>query len=576
MGSGPGGSGDGGPGMPGRPGGPGGPGGPPGMNQDEKMNQKVTRKWLKFDELGNKNLRFATDILPMRVGIVVAAFPYEQQLEEFRTKLRFASREAQLAADPKTSVPQFLPVKVERREVAPDGKTGAWQTLDLVKTITPVMIGAGGETEDDKAELRPILDLSDALVMSRPKAVREGQYPDIESKLKNIEDTLAELKKSREGQIIKPKNRFKDEEKLNIFGSKQSSGSESGSGMGPTSPTPPGGSGGFGPASPRPPGGSGGFGPTSPAPPGTGGDRDYPGGTGNQKVAPKYCLVRFLDVTIEPGKSYNYRLKIRLANPNYGLKATDVAWDSLARDKELESDWVEVANAPKEGQAKAEPIRVSAGSEAVCYAVDQLSVAAKESKEKEYTGNRTPPGKDQTVVQVQRWMDWVVPEGLDARTGFPLGEWVIGERLLVNRGEFIRKVESVEVPTWVVDDQRYALKTYKRDAKKIPLMFSLDTGLGDALLVDFQGGDKLRYNHFRGVEDDKPKFDTVQDNMPTEILIMSATGKLLVHRSDIDSKEKERVDRYAAWVARLKEVKENKPTTKTGGPGSPNPFGPDR
>src|SRR5262249_48301948 len=160
--------------------------------------------------------------------------------------------------------------------------------LDLAKTITPVFINAGGEIDEENPELQVLLDLSDALVMSRPKAVRENQYPDVELKLKNIQDTLAELKKAKEGQIIKPKNRFKDQEGLKICGPKQGgSGGTGGEGDRPGGPGMAGpGSGGSGMAPPRP----GGSGNTSPPglPSGSGG-AGSPGSAGayEKAVAPK-------------------------------------------------------------------------------------------------------------------------------------------------------------------------------------------------------------------------------------------------------------------------------------------------
>jgi hypothetical protein len=51
---------------------------------------------------------------------------------------------------------------------------------------------------------------------------------------------------------------------------------------------------------------------------------------------PDYCLLRVIDVTVQPGKVYQYRLRVRMANPNYGRK--DVAAPELARDRELCSE----------------------------------------------------------------------------------------------------------------------------------------------------------------------------------------------------------------------------------------------
>jgi hypothetical protein len=43
-----------------------------------------------------------------------------------------------------------------------------------------------------------------------------------------------------------------------------------------------------------------------------------------------------IDVTVQPRHSYQYRLRVRLANPNYGRK--DVAAPELARDPEISSE----------------------------------------------------------------------------------------------------------------------------------------------------------------------------------------------------------------------------------------------
>jgi hypothetical protein len=48
---------------------------------------------------------------------------------------------------------------------------------------------------------------------------------------------------------------------------------------------------------------------------------------------PDHCLLRVIDVTVQPGKVYPYRLRVRMANPNYGRQ--DVAAPELARDREI-------------------------------------------------------------------------------------------------------------------------------------------------------------------------------------------------------------------------------------------------
>src|SRR5262249_44762812 len=50
---------------------------------------------------------------------------------------------------------------------------------------------------------------------------------------------------------------------------------------------------------------------------------------------PDHCLLRVVDLTVRPGEAYQYRLRVRMANPNLGRK--DVADPKLAADAELTS-----------------------------------------------------------------------------------------------------------------------------------------------------------------------------------------------------------------------------------------------
>src|SRR5262249_33800613 len=62
---------------------------------------------------------------------------------------------------------------------------------------------------------------------------------------------------------------------------------------------------------------------------------------GEKLIVPEYCLVRVIDVTVKPGESYQYRLRVRVANPNF--KRDDVAEPKFAEGKELPSTkWFEI------------------------------------------------------------------------------------------------------------------------------------------------------------------------------------------------------------------------------------------
>ncbi|MDR1480032.1 MAG: hypothetical protein LBJ00_13940 [Planctomycetaceae bacterium] len=57
-----------------------------------------------------------------------------------------------------------------------------------------------------------------------------------------------------------------------------------------------------------------------------------------------HFLFRYLDYSVMPGKTYRYRVKLWLANPNYGLNESDVVDFSLASDKYLTSEVSKTSN----------------------------------------------------------------------------------------------------------------------------------------------------------------------------------------------------------------------------------------
>lgn len=60
-------------------------------------------------------------------------------------------------------------------------------------------------------------------------------------------------------------------------------------------------------------------------------------GMGRPMVDLDYRLFRFLDTTVEPGKSYRYRVRLSLWNPNLNLAAQYLADPALAKDQKLPS-----------------------------------------------------------------------------------------------------------------------------------------------------------------------------------------------------------------------------------------------
>src|SRR5438067_13193903 len=61
----------------------------------------------------------------------------------------------------------------------------------------------------------------------------------------------------------------------------------------------------------------------------------------SELLIPEKALVRFMDVTVKPGFAYEYRIKVRMANPNYDKK--NLAYSRLAKEKEIvASEWTPV------------------------------------------------------------------------------------------------------------------------------------------------------------------------------------------------------------------------------------------
>src|SRR5262249_20115848 len=56
---------------------------------------------------------------------------------------------------------------------------------------------------------------------------------------------------------------------------------------------------------------------------------------------PDHCMIRFFDSAVEPGKTYEYRFKIKLTNPNKD-KAKEVAYKELADKPFVEANWIEL------------------------------------------------------------------------------------------------------------------------------------------------------------------------------------------------------------------------------------------
>jgi len=570
----------GGPGQP--PGGPGGGrGGPGDLGSGSNFQPPDTgglaegpaykSKMLPIDKLGAEpNVKLAETIRPVRMVVVAASFPYRAQLDEFRTKLRLPSRsavlgEASLEVDPNTNYTlpsfRFLGVRAQRMEVDADGKPlkgKTWEDVELREDYKKYIVLSGKRLEPEDPALEAIS--FDRLVMPRLLQMREGQYPPVEKDLPSLQASLEALK---EKKVTAAAPSFLDPNDFDPFSRGRTSpggfggvggpGDEMG---GPGGLRPPGSGSATGPGGLRPPGSGSATGPGGLRPPGTG--PGYPGSPYQLKEVqpPEHCLVRIVDVKIQPGKAYKYRLQVQMANPNF--KRTDVASPKYSEGKELPaSPWFELSQV------------VVVPPDIHYYAVDQ-----KDADGRDYKGPNAEVAvrPNQIAFQIHRWV-----EKLDtaSRRNIFVGEWVVGERVIAGRGEYVGRTVTTEVPIWVETREAFIIpktkdKVTNREVSGLPVSYA--TSPYDAVLVDFAGGG-LTYEltELRG---DKPTKTPVRDTQRAEVLLCTGDGRLLALEGSTDAEDAERKKRLEEYRTRIKDVKAAKPAAGTMGPGSTGPFSP--
>jgi hypothetical protein len=612
-----------GPGMPNMPAMPGssddrapGPGKlPPGTFEAGKITQEMTEERIpltQVDTLGS--VKLSESLKPQRMALIAASFPYKTQLEEFRTKLRLSSIDEvlgevslEVVEDPKTKQKtavkafRFLGVDLERSEVRADGKQSDWTKVDVVKDLQPYFFHNGKRVEDEDPRLTAVS--FPGLVVGKPVLHEGSKYPDVESQLPLLQKTLDALG-GKNTFVPKPPEAFdNDFDPFNTGGgdtfgnSKFPGGGMMYPGAGGTDAPPSGvkikSRGSFTPSAGPP-----GYGPGYLLPrmgkPGQPGDR---GDKGDQQQEyevdyPERCLIRLIDVRVEPGKTYQYRMRVRMGNPVYGRK--DAASPDFATRKELVGGWYTIEQ------------KVSVPPELVVYAVDQEKTEAKDAEPKDpemkdkkppvFTGinAKKTPATNQVVLQIHRWLDHIP---LSKESGprpvmIDVGDWSIAERVFVTRGEYAGTDQRTDVPHWrpLLDAFAIAIDP-KTKKERIEVGFHEERPDGNrTILVDFEGG-KMEYEKGAMVKTAQPADEegksapvvepkpraagtVVKDTTSIEVMLLSPDGKLLVHDSGEDSKDQVRRDRLRAWRERIKEVKNG--TAKTDGPPKTpgGPFGP--
>jgi len=207
------------------------------------------------------------------------------------------------------------------------------------------------------------------------------------------------------------------------------------------------------------------------------------------------------------------------------------------------------------------------------YAVDEKELEKERLAKKEIKASEAhfrtgaPTDKDNVAVQIQRWVDYAYPTG--PKNPVPVGDWLVAERVLAHRGEYLRRKLLTEVPIWYVAKDNFVIapNPKNKNDKRCDLDFGNPEGPpAEAVLVDFNGG-RVVYEKApeKVAEDKKPTGAKVIDTAPVEMLVLMPDGRLLLRDSVADAADNERTARRETWDKRIKEIK------KGGDKGPPRP-----
>jgi hypothetical protein len=436
-----------------------------GKSEDGKKDRNL--KPIPLAELAKGAEQPASRVLPLRMAVIAASFPYRNQVEEFRQKLGLGkaaevltARSAEKVDKGKPPLPafRFLGVKVQRRELDGTGNPlSDYATLDVAGEYKFYLVLTGKEVEPEDPALNPVI--FPGLVMPRLQLLG-GDYPLVEAELKNLQAALKKLKASKPGR---------------------------------------------------------------------------------KEVIPEHCLVRVIDVTVQPRRTYQYRLQVRMASPAPGLRK-GVAVPAEAKTREIVSAWYEV------------PQAVMMPPELICYAVDEKVLQQQKAgpgTRVKYTG---PYADDvvmgelfdrntQVMLQVHRWLETASGardiRPLSPGTQVDIGEWVVAERMPVFRGEYVGQRERVEVPYWRTTRAEWVVADDGKD-KRFPgvwVRFGHDApnaNQPEAILIDFSNG-PVGYSRVLSRTEAWVDTRSVSDSSAGEVLILNPDGKLILREGADDA-----------------------------------------
>ncbi len=555
--------------------------GPNSLGGDFRRSEDKAVEYMSPEEAAKKGLPLAETVVPMRMVVVTAAFPIKQQLAEIQRALRLQSlAHAALEATGGTAVgvvggvqPAPAPIPVPPVGGKVTGPTGGqapvFDGFDVERRVIPP--GTSPDEIDklpwtpydhygeykERIAARMIDSLPDQGYLpyfTRPEQKMTAplpqmipglsSYPPI--RLASVVDAIAKLREAQKpvltpSQLEKRLGKLGEDE--NPFAPRGQGTTNGLIGNFPNAPQPP--------VDPKKPDGK--VDPNAQGLP----DADV-------------MMLRFLDPDTESGHAYQYRVRVRMKNPNYG-KEDKVREKSEAKKALLEGPWVaipDIAVMPPEAFLYAyDPEEyLKAAKTTVEEVLSNVAVpkrAAALYNMNSLLHHREVSSGKQAVVQFQTWMPQV---RASADKSEPVGTWVMAE-IPVAVGEYIGKRTLVRLPLWSSSVGNYVLRELGGGIKiagipadSQPKGWAVNFKT-KSLLLDFEGG----------LLNEKVGNKTVKDAAATDLLILRSDGKLMLKNSARDMADEGRTQRNAdwdKWIADVKDRKEVVPGTGT----NPNPI----